>query len=483
MHNYNTSKLITIVIIINLIFKEENIVVENLTQNKKTNKYTIKEYIKFLIPSFIGVLLFMIPMPLNGQVTIPIAFLSNSMQSLLSSYLPLITTVIIVLSFALTLITKLFKPNFIKSSAFLKRLFDISPIWFIIRTLGAIFAICTFFKIGSSYIYSENTGSLLLYSLLSVLFSVFLFAGLLLPLILDFGLLEFFGTVLTKIMRPVFNLPGRSSVDCIASWLGDGTIGVLLTSKQYEDGYYSAREASIIGTSFSAVSITFSFVVISQVGLSKMFVPFYLTVTFAGIVAAYVTPKLPPLSLKKDTYYNGDKKAASEEIPEGYSSLNWALHEAINRAKENNDFIKFFKSGFENVLDMWLGVTPVVMALGTLALMIAEYTPLFKFLGIPFIPLLKLLHIPEAQAASTTLVVGFADMFLPSVIAASTIKSELTRFIIAGLSITQLIYMSEVGGLLIGSKIPINIKELFIIFLERTLITLPIITAIAFMLF
>ncbi len=57
-------------------------------------------------------------------------------------------------------------------------------------------------------------------------------------------------------MRPVFQLPGRSSIDCIASWVGDGTIGVALTNKQYEDGYYTAKEASIISTTFSAVSIT-----------------------------------------------------------------------------------------------------------------------------------------------------------------------------------------------------------------------------------
>ena len=89
----------------------------------------------------------------------------------------------------------------------------------------------------------------------------------------------------------------------------------------------------------------------------------------------------------------------------------------------------------------------------------------------------------KAASAASTLVVGFADMFLPSVIAAGTIKSELTRFIVACISVTQLIYMSEVGGLLIGSKIPVDLKDLFILFIERTLITLPIITLIAHFLF
>ena len=53
--------------------------------------------------------------------------------------------------------------------------------------------------------------------------------------------------------------------------------------------------------------------------------------------------------------------------------------------------------GIKNVLDMWMGVIPVVMAIGTLALIIAEYTPIFKILGLPFTPLLELLRVPEAK--------------------------------------------------------------------------------------
>ena len=131
---------------------------------------------------------------------------------------------------------------------------------------------------------------------------------------------------------------------------------------------------------------------------------------------------------------------------------------------------------------MWIGVLPVVMGMGTIALILAEYTHIFEYLGLPFIPLLKLLQIPEAALASKTLIVGFTDMFIPSVIG-STIANPMTRFIVACTSVTQLIYMSEVGGLLLASKIPVNIKDLFIIFLERTLITLPIASLIAHMLF
>jgi nucleoside recognition membrane protein YjiH len=52
---------------------------------------------------------------------------------------------------------------------------------------------------------------------------------------------------------------------------------------------------------------------------------------------------------------------------------------------------------------------------GDISLIIAENTPLFEYLGAPFIPILTLLQIPEASLAAQTMVIGFADMFLPAV--------------------------------------------------------------------
>ena len=318
--------------------------------------------------------------------------------------------------------------------------------------------------------------------LIQGLFAIFLFAGFLLPFLTDFGLLEFIGALLTPVMRPIFGLPGRASIDCIASWVGDGTIGVALTNKQYEEGYYSKKEATIIATTFSAVSITFCLVVIGQVGLAHLFGPYYLTVAISGVVAAIILPKIPPLSRKADSYYIGRKKDKGENVPEGYSNISWGLKLAVETADENLNFKKFIINGSTSVLDLWLGVLPVIMAFGTMALIIVEFTPVFQWLGMPFIPLLKLLRVPYALEASQTIMVGFADMFLPSVIAA-TIPSEMTRFIVAALSVTQLIYLSEAGAVMLGTKMDITLLDLLIIFIERTLITLPIIVIAAYIIF
>ena len=446
--------------------------------NDKT-KVSLKDKLKFIIPSLIGVLLFMIPIKHEGDVTIPIAIFSGKLVNFLGEYLVYIITITLIVSAIFSFIATVFKPKFIINNKLLNSLFSTTPIWLTSRVLGGIFGLLVALNVGPEMIINGDTGAFVLHDLLTVLFSIFLFAGLFLPLLLNFGLLEFFGALLTKLMRPVFKLPGRSSIDCITSWLGDGTLGIMLTSKQYEDGFYTEREAATISTTFSAVSITFSLVVINTVGLGNMFVPFYLTVSIAGIVAAIIIPRIYPLSKKKDTYYNGENKKIDESIPSGYTSFSWGYEQAITKARKNSSIKEFFTDGAKNVLEMWIGVLPVVMCMATIALIIANYTPVFKILGIPFIPLLQLLQVPEAAQASQTLVVGFADMLLPSVVASTTIQSEMTRFIVAAVSVTQLIYMSEVGGVLLGSKIPINIKELIIIFIERTLITLPVIVLIA----
>lgn len=445
-------------------------------------KFKLVDILTFLIPSLFGILFFMIPMKIGGEVTIPIAVLSGWLQDLLADYIPTIMLGIIIITLAGTLIAKLAKPAAIINSPFFNNLFNVTTGWVIVRLLGTLFAVSVYFEVGPEHIWSADTGALLLFDLLPVLFSVFLFAGLLLPLLINFGLLEFFGSLLTKVMRPLFKLPGRSSIDCVASWIGDGTIGVLLTSRQYEEGYYTKKEAAIIGTTFSVVSITFSLVVLSQVGLGHMFVPFYLTILVSGIAAALIMPRIPPLSRKEDTYFDEKAKDAEEDIPSGYTPVTWGLTAAIEKAKKSRGIKEFFTQGAQNILDMWMGVAPVVMALGTLALILAEYTPIFRWIGLPFIPVLELMGVPEATAASETIFVGFADMFLPSVMATG-IESEMTRFIVASLSVSQLIYMSEVGGLLLGSKIPVTFIDLVLIFILRTIITLPIIVVAAHILF
>jgi nucleoside recognition membrane protein YjiH len=194
-------------------------------------------------------------------------------------------------------------------------------------------------------------------------------------------------------------------------------------------------------------------------------------------------PRIPPLSRKKDDYYNSLCDHENKElIPEGKTALKWAWHLALLKAKKHESVFGIIISGLKNILEMWVVVIPTVMAFGTIALIIAEYTPLFFWMGIPLVPVLDLLKIPNSDILSQAVVISFADMFLPTILT-NGLESEFARFVAGTLSICQVIFMSEVGGLLLGSRIPVTFKDLVYVFILRTMISLPIIALVGHIIF
>lgn len=430
----------------------------------------------------------MIPVKYDGNWTIIVKIFADFIAKILGDYLPALCTIIITISFVMSVLAS-FNVKFIKENKLLNQTFSVTPVWLVLRILGFIVVWMVVLKdklnLGPFFdmIVADESATFILNDLLTSLVIIFVIASMLLPLLLDFGLLEFIGAIFTKIMRPVFLIPGRAAVDCITSWIGDGTLGVMLTANQYESGYYSAKEAAIISTNFSAVSITFSLIVLSQVDMVDYFGVYYLLVCLVGIVCAIIVPRIPPLSLKKDDYVV-ESNHTNEDIAENYSSsVQYGLDLAIKRAESHKGIGEFLKNGIENAFGMWFSVMPIVMIIGTASLVLANNTQVFEILGKPFLPLLNFLKVPESLAASKTMIVGFSDMFTPSIIAASTIQSQMTKFIVATISVTQLIYLSEVGGLILASSIPVNLFELFVIFIERTIISLLIVAPIAHLLF
>lgn len=430
----------------------------------------------------------MIPVKFDGEWTIIVKIFADFIAKTIGDYLPALCTIIITISFVMSVLAS-FNMKFIKENKLLDQTFSVTPVWLVLRILGFIVVWMVVLKnklnLGPFFdmIVADESATFILNDLLTSLVIIFVIASMLLPLLLDFGLLEFIGAIFTKIMRPVFLIPGRAAVDCITSWIGDGTLGVMLTSNQYESGYYSAKEAAIISTNFSAVSITFSLIVLSQVDMVDYFGVYYLLVCLVGIVCAIIVPRIPPLSLKKDDYVV-ESNHTNEDIAENYSSsVQYGLDLAIKRAESHKGIGEFLKNGIENAFGMWFSVMPIVMIIGTASLVLANNTQVFEILGKPFLPLLNFLKVPESLEASKTMIVGFSDMFTPSIIAASTIQSQMTKFIVATISVTQLIYLSEVGGLILASSIPVNLFELFAIFIERTIISLLIVAPIAHLLF
>ena len=68
-------------------------------------------------------------------------------------------------------------------------------------------------------------------------------------------------------------------------------MGILITSQQYLRGYYSAREACVIATNFSVVSLPFCLVIATVLGIEGRFFEYYLVVAAAGVITAMILPR------------------------------------------------------------------------------------------------------------------------------------------------------------------------------------------------
>ncbi|HIV79514.1 MAG TPA: YjiH family protein [Candidatus Avanaerovorax faecigallinarum] len=449
----------------------------NANEKKRHEGFTARQILRFIIPSAAGAFLFMCPVPDgNGGMLIPITILNDWINTHFSGILPFIALIIIVGSAILSCIGTTMHPAIFDRHPILKDAFCTKWYWLLIRVLAAVVTIMVFCNVGPEWLIGPDTGSFVFYSLICTIIAIAVYGCGLLPLLTEFGLMDFVGTLVSPLMRKVFKLPGRAAVDCLSSWLGATSLGVLITNGQLEKGYYTQREAASIATNFSAVSIAFALVVLTQVGLEDQFFTFYLTVGLVAVVSAIILNRIPPLSRKPDTYITENPAQEGESIkPDGYTLLGWAWTRAVRKGNDNGYTVKSYMTDWgKNSCMMLFGMLGNVMLVGTVALVIAYNTPIFTYLGMPFQPLLELLQIPEAEAASQTMIVGFTDMFIPSVLASATITSPYTLFLVAVISITQVLYLSDNVAMILITKIKVNLFEMFIIFLERTIVSLVV---------
>ena len=449
---------------------------------------TAADYLRFLVPSLVGVSMMLVPIRFGDSVNIGMGIVASLLQAQVAAALPTLATVVIGLSAAASVGVTLIRARMDAGEALrfesstaahpVLAMFLAGPTTLVARLAGAVAAVLVLLQRGPAWLISDATGGVILNDLIPVIVAIFVVAPFLLPLLTDFGLMELVGTLCRKLFRPLFTMPGRSSIDALASWMGSAPVGVLITSQQYEQGFYTEREAATIATTFSVVSVAFALVIINFVGLGELFLPYYGAIVLSGTVAAIIMPRIPPLSRKRDVYYAPAGKQIAEELPPGRSLWSWGLELAVTRACRAPAAPVLLRRAVFNIYDIWFGLLPLIMSIGALALVLTEHTPIFTWLSAPLVPFLSVLGIPEASAAAPAFLVGFADQFLPAVLGQS-IESPHTRFVIAGAAVTQLVYMSELGALILKSKISVSVVELFAIFLLRTLITVPVIALVA----
>ena len=438
------------------------------------NNQTIpkKQLIKFLGVSLVGISAFMVPFTYNGSINTCVGIVTDWIKALLNGlFVPLIVillTLSAVFSMAEYIFIKIGKEKQGKFHTFFKT----TPIYVVTKILAAIVAWCFWLGFGSQVIIGDSTGGTMI-GLGKTLIAIAVALSYVLPFLTDGGLMEFAGVITKPFVRPLFKVPSDASLDLIASWLGASSAAVILSAEKYKRGYYTKKEAAIVMCNFSLVSIPFCMVVATTAGVDKYFPVMYGTLCLLGIVLAIVMPRIYPLNKLSNNYYEESTINGFKSENTGLGLFRQATLESC-KAVENFHLKVVLKSGTNVLTSICFNLLPVVIAWGTIGLIVVEYTPILHWISIPFGWILDIMGVAEAYAVAPATLAGFVDMFIPCLLVVNVASVE-TRFIIATLSLIQIIYITEVGAVIIQTNLGIDIKKLFVIFIERTLISLPII--------
>lgn len=443
-----------------------------LTATQTQRKTTV--WIRMIIGSGLGFCFFMLPIPWDGEITIPIALLQKLISAPVKDWLPLVVVLLAILAAVGSALATATRGAGLNS--YFREIFVVSWVSVAIRVAAAVLGAMALWKVGPEWIWNDYTGQIIMVELMPSLLVIFFLATTLLALLLDFGGVEFIGVYLEGFFKRVFKLPGRASVLSATSWIGSGTNGIIAAELDYKKGLYTGREVSILCLGFGTISLPAIFVYSTTIGgvLPAHFLFFVVTLCVVGMVTTMVLARIPPLALKEDTYYQGTMNPLLEGTDtDTRSKMEQAKDLAYTKASQAPTVTEILANGVKTTFGLYMSVFPLIILIGILALAATEFTPLFKWLAVPLEPALSAIGLPEAQSAAPAFLVGFADLLLPF-LAAEGIESQLTKFVICITGTVTVICMSETGAILLKSAIPVNFVDLVLVFLLKTVISVPI---------
>lgn len=442
-------------------------------------QYSTRQLARFIIPTLFGVLLFLTPILNDGKLTVMIALIIDFINHVIKPYMVPVAVFVAVVPSIFSVVV---------SCTALKRhpnrfmqLFNPGTGWTIVRAIGAVLMLMVYFEVGPEWVWSRDTGGVMLYDVGPVVLAIYFLSAILLPLLTDYGLMEFVGSVISRVFEKLFGLPGRAAIDSLASWLSASSVGIILTTQQYREGFYNSREACVIATNFSIVSIAYSYLLLSIIGMEQVFLQWYASVAVAGIVCAMIIPRLPPLRFKNTGYHPAVGRRLKDDRRPGESLFALGLRRAVERAESAASPFELFKRALHVSIDIAISVYPAMMVIGCVGLALIAYTPMFDILSAPLVPLFHLLQLPEAEQAAPALLAGIVDSIMPTILGAS-IESEVTRFVLAGVAVNQIIFFTEAAIILVRADIGLKLHDLLAIYVLRVLISLPILSLLGHLL-
>lgn len=422
--------------------------------------------IKLVTYSLIGIFMFFVSITIAGKKTIPIDHIVTWIRKI-PYFIPVYGGIMITIGTVVPFVNKTWNKT------------KTTTVFSLLNILGFITAFMAIFNAGPAFLLDPNMVPYVFKTVVVPVIAIVPIGAVFLAFLVDYGLMEFIGVFMRPVMRPIWKTPGRSAIDAVASFVGSYSLALLVTNRVYKEGKYNTREASIIATGFSTVSATFMIIVASTLGIMEHWGAFFwitLVVTFA---VTAITAQIYPLSKKPETYYNNVEPDLESEEKGDIIKRAWA--EGMKTMEKAPSLLENVINNLKDGIKLAINIGPNIMSIGVLALLAAEYTKIFDVVGYVFYPFTALLKMPDPLLAAKASAITLADMYVPAIIAKGAEFS--TRFIIAIVCISEILFFSASVPCILSTDIPISIKDIVIIWFERVVLSLIIAAPIVYLIF
>jgi len=435
-------------------------------ERRVENKYDGIKIFKFALFAAIGIFMFFVPIMVNGKSSIPIDHIVNYVKDL-PYFGAIYSGLIVTIGGILPFVNKSWKKD------------RTTTVFSLIKILGIVFIFMAIFNKGPAFLMEESVIPFIYNKIVIPVTTIVPIGSIFLAFLVNYGLMEFVGVFMQPIMKPIWKTPGRSAIDAVASFVGSYSLALLITDRVYQEGKYTGKEAAIIATGFSTVSATFMIIVANTLGImDQWLLYFWLTLIVTYIVTA-ITSRLRPLRRKPDTYYN-DQEGYPEELYGG-NRFKLALEEGMKAFDHAPTVGQSVLENLKSGLMLALSIGPLLMSIGVIGVVLAEHTPLFDIVGYIFYPFTLITRVPEPLLSAKAMALSIAEMFLPALIVTET--PIITRFLVAIVSVSEILFFSASIPCIMGTKIPVSLKDIIIIWIERVILSILIAAPILHIIF
>ncbi len=116
----------------------------------------------------------------------------------------------------------------------------------------------------------------------------------------------------------------------------------------------------------------------------------------------------------------------------------------------------------------------MILLIGTLALLVADHTPFFQYLGYPLVPVMNFLGLKNAELVAQASIAGITEVYIPALLVRNAEISS--KFFVCVLSLSQIIFFSSVAPMMMEMfrEVPIRFYELVALFFIRTALLVPL---------